>query len=118
MEQTYRELLSSLHCSEFGAPRSRIQSDLFITGRRWLLSQQFVLPQPCAFAHRVFHDAVFQRVEADHHQPSTRLQQLRRCLKQPPQVVQFAVHEYSESLKGPRRGMNSAFSLIHWPGRG
>src|SRR6266536_534132 len=57
-------------------------------------------------------------MEADHYQPATRFQQLRRRFQQFPQVVQFAVYEYSESLKGARRGMNSAFSLIHWPGRG
>src|SRR5712692_9008540 len=28
------------------------------------------------------------------------------------------VYEDSECLKGSRRGMNSSFGLIHWPGRG
>ena len=66
----------------------------------------------------IFYDAIFERVKTDHHHASTWLQNLRRRFQQRLQIVQFAVYEDSKSLKGSRRGMNSAFSLIHWPGRG
>src|SRR5437870_13188738 len=62
-----------------------------------------------------------QRVKADNHQPSTRFQHLRGNFQQRPQIVQFAVYEDSESLKGPGRRMNPVvlgLTQFHWPGRG
>ena len=77
---------------------------------------------PCArsISQRIFHDAIFQRVEADDHQPSARLQDLRRLLSHFSSCLrssQFTVHQNSECLKGPCRWMNTPFSLVHWPGR-
>ena len=78
---------NSFRCPQLRASRPRVRSDLFFTRRHWLFRQQLVLPQLRALSHRIFHDAVFQRVKADHHQPSTRFQQLRRCFEQPPQIL-------------------------------
>src|SRR5438876_3447717 len=110
-----------LRCPQFCAAGPRVAINLFFSGSYWLFCQQPVLPMLHALAYRVFHDAVFQGVKADHHQPSTRFQQLRRCIEQLPQVVQFTVYEYSESLKGPGRRMNPVVLVLtqfHWPGRG
>src|SRR5438309_10595830 len=110
--------LQSFGGSQLRAARPRIAIDFFFIGRHRLFRQQAVVTSFRAFAKSIFHDAVFQRVETDDHQPASRFQQPRGCFHQRPQVVEFAVYEDSESLKGARRGMNSSFRLIHWPGRG
>src|SRR4051812_14543953 len=54
-------------CPQFCAARPRVAIDLSFTSGHWLFCQQLVLTQLRALAHRVLHDAVFQRVKADHH---------------------------------------------------
>src|SRR5439155_5515070 len=98
--------------------RARIAINLFLSGSHWLFDQQPVVPLLYPFAEGIFYDAVLQRVKTDDDQPSSRFQHLRSGIQQRPQIVQFTVYEYSESLKGFRRGMNPSFCLIHWPGRG
>src|SRR4051812_13823898 len=58
------EHLNSLCGPKLRASGPRVRSDLVITGRQWLFRQQLVLPQLRAFTHRIFHNAVFQRVKA------------------------------------------------------
>src|SRR5260370_4048754 len=57
---------NSLRRPQFCAAGPRVAINLFFSGRHWFLCQQPVLPQLRALAHRIFHDAVFQRVKADH----------------------------------------------------
>src|SRR2546423_5473921 len=108
---------SSFHRPQFRTARPRIAINLFFFGSHWFLDQQPVVPLLCSFSEGIFDDAVLQRVKADDYQPSSRFQHLRGGVQQRPQIVQFTVYEYSESLKSFRRGMNPSFCLIHWPGR-
>ena len=109
---------NSFRCSQLRTARARIAINLFCFGSHWFLDQQPVVPLLNSFAEGVFDDAVLQRVKADDYQPSSGFQHLRGGVQQLPQIVQFTVYEYSESLKSLRRGMNPSFCLIHWPGRG
>src|SRR5258705_13732238 len=104
--------------TQFRAAGPRITINLFFAGGHWLFCEQPVVSLPHSITESIFDDAVLQRVEADHDQAPARLQQLRGCFEQVPQVVQFAVYEDSESLKGSGRRINSPLCLIHWPGRG
>src|SRR5579862_6476606 len=110
--------LNLFRCPQFRAARPRITIALPFSCRNWLFRQQTEVTHLCPFAEGIFYDAVLQRVETNHHHPSPWLQNLRRGFEQRLQIVQFAVYEDSKGLKGARRGMNSSFSRIHWPGRG
>ena len=56
------------------AARSRIAIDFFFARGHWLFRQQPVQALLRAFAHCILDDSVFERVKADYHQPSARLQ--------------------------------------------
>ena len=58
-------------------------------------------PSRLGLAKRILHQPVFQRVEADQHQPSSRLQQRWRALQQRPDLSQLIIHSNSKRLKGP-----------------
>src|ERR1022692_3924542 len=108
--------LSGLY--SFGRPhlaaaRPRIAIYLFPARRHRLLGQQPVAALLRTLAKRILDDSVFERMKADHHQPSARLQHSGRRLQQCLQIVQFTVYEYSESLKGSRRRMNPLMFPIH-----
>src|SRR5712691_1237847 len=110
--------LNSFRRPHLCAARPRIEIDLFLSGGHGLFRQQFVVTLLHAFAQGIFYDAVLQRVETDDHYSSARLQHPRGRVQQCPQVVQFMVYEDSECLESSRRGMNSSFGRVHWPGRG
>src|SRR5580700_4077740 len=111
-------LLNSFCHAHFRAARPRVTIDLCFASRHRLLYQQFVVTLFHSIAERIFDNAVFQRVEADDHQPPARFQYVRGCLQQLPQIVQFMVYEDSECLESSGRRMNPSFRRIHWPGRG
>src|ERR1017187_636614 len=96
-----------------GAARPRIAIYLFPARRHRLLGQQPVAALLRTLAKRILDDSVFERMKANHHQPSARLQHSGRRLQQCFQIVQFTVYEYSESLKGLRRRMNPLMFPIH-----
>src|ERR1017187_9137111 len=96
-----------------GAARPRIAIYLFPARRHRLLGQQPVAALLRTLAKRILDDSVFERMKANHHQPSARLQHSGRRLQQCFQIVQFTVYEYSESLKGSRRLMNPLMFPIH-----
>src|ERR1017187_3865079 len=96
-----------------GAARPRIAIYLFPARRHRLLGQQPVAALLRTLAKRILDDSVFERMKANHHQPSARLQHSGRRLQQCFQIVQFTVYEYSESLKGSRRRMNPLMFPIH-----
>src|SRR5258705_8311949 len=60
-------LLNSFCGSQLRAARPRIAIDLFFAGRHRLLGKQLVATLLRSFAERIFHNAVFQRVETDDH---------------------------------------------------
>lgn len=102
------------------AAAPRIAFDFLLCGCYWLFRQYL---QPTFFfsqLHRIFHDAVFQTVEADHHQPSAIFQDGRRCgcfsVYQRRDLVQLMVHEYAERLKSERRWMDAR--VFHCAGSG
>src|SRR3954466_4873459 len=112
-------LSNSFRRPQFRAASPRVTiAFLFGCGYRFFRQNPVVRVLIRALAEGILYDAVFQRVKANHYDSSTWFQNLRRCGKQRLQIVQFAVYEDSKSLKSSCRGMNSAFSLIHWPGRG
>src|ERR1017187_295230 len=86
--------------------RPGIAINLFFARRHRLFRQQPVPALLRTLAKRILDDSVFERVKADHHQPSTRLQHAGRHFQQCFQIVQFMVYEDSESLKGSGRRMN------------
>jgi hypothetical protein len=88
------------------ATRPWIAIDLFFAGLHRLFRQHVVDAALTAIAKSIFDDSVFQRVEADHYQPSARPKDLRRCLQQRLQIVQFAVYENSDCLESSGRRMN------------
>ena len=104
--------------SQFRAAGPRIAIALFSSCRNWLFRYDTEVTLLIPFAEGIFHNAVFQRMKTDDHYPPTWFQDPRRRFQQRLQIVQFTVYEDSESLKSSRRGMNSSFCLIHWPGRG
>ena len=67
--------------------------------------KDFINPLLRAFAHGILYQPVLERVEADHYQPSSGLQQPRCGLEQRLDLPQLSIHINSERLKGPRRRM-------------
>ena len=119
------------------AARPRIAIHFFITRRYRLLGQHLVPTAHRAFFDRVFGDPVFQGVEADDHQPPSWFKDAERyatplgfahwgpragCFSgyERSQIVQLTVYEYSDGLKGARRGMQMLLNApgFHWPGSG
>src|SRR6201999_2798622 len=89
---------------------------LFVTSHNRLLRQNLELFVPACFTERILHQPVFQRVEADQHQPPSRLQQRPRALEQRLNLSQLVIHSNPKCLKGPSRRMNLV--AFHWWGRG
>ena len=103
---------------ELRAACPRIAIALFFCCRKRLFRKQSHRGLPCCFPEGIFNDAILQRVKTDHHHASSWIQNPGRRIYQRPQIVQFAVYEDSERLKGSGRRMNSPLFRIHWPGRG
>ncbi len=99
--------LHSFGGAHLRAARPQISIYLFFARRHRLLGQQPVPALLRSLAKRILDDPVFERVKADHYQPSAWLQHPGRSLQQCFQIVQFTVYEDSESLKGSGRRMNS-----------
>ena len=110
--------LDLFRCPQFRAACPRIAIAFQFSCRHRLFGQHTEVALSGALAKCIFHDAIFQRMKADHHHASSWLQNPRRRFEQRLQIFQFAVYEDSKSLKSLSRGMNSTFGLIHWPGRG
>src|ERR1700721_2657331 len=104
--------------AHLGAARPRIALNLLFAGAHWLSPHQLVPTLSGTLSQRIFHNPIFKRVKADHHQPSARLQHSGSRHQQRFQIVQFTVYEYSESLKSSSRRMNPLMLIFHWPGRG
>ena len=94
--------LNSFRRPQFRAAGSRVTiAFLFRCRYRFFRQDPVVLVLIRAFAEGILYDAVLQRVKANHYDSPTWLQNLRRCLEQRLQIVQFAVYEDSKSLKSP-----------------
>src|SRR3954462_13817308 len=109
--------LKFFRCSSLRAARPRIAFDFLVPGRYRLLSKNAVDAATCALSHRVFHDAVLERVKTDYDQASARLKDLGRRVtaEQRLQVIQFTVYEDSDPLESQSRWMNSL--VFHCPER-
>src|SRR5256885_15361350 len=110
-------LSNSFRRSQLRAACARIAFDFLVSRRYRLLCKNAVSAITCALAHRVFHDAVFERVKTDDHQAASRLKHLGRRVtaEQRLQVIQFTVYEDSDTLESQRRWMNAA--MFHCPER-
>src|SRR5438270_2125670 len=103
--------------SQLRAACPRIAFDFLVSRRYRLLCKNAVSTITRALPHRVFHDAVFERVKTDDHQASARLEDLGRRVtaEQRLQVIQFTVYEDSDPLESQSRWMNSR--VFHCPER-
>src|SRR3954471_24794696 len=90
-----RSKLNSLRRSQLRAACPRIAFDFLVPCRYRLLCKDAVGAITCALSHRVFHDAVFERVKADDDQAPARLEDPGRRItaEQRLQVIQFTVYE-------------------------
>src|SRR6266849_3188118 len=92
--------------AHLGAARPRIAINLVFRCHHRFLREQTKVLVLRALTHCILDDPVFERMKADHHQPSARFQHPGRRLQQCFQIVQFPVYEDSESLKSSGRRMN------------
>ena len=60
--------------------------------------------RPSLRLERIFHQPVLQAMEADQHQPPSRLQQRPRALQQRSNLPQLIIHSNPDCLKGPVAG--------------
>src|SRR5439155_23301516 len=98
--------LAPFRGAQFSAARSWITAHFHVVCRYWLFRQQPVKTTLRARAQRIFHSAVFQRVEADDYQPAATPEHRRRRFQQRLQLFQLTVYEDSDRLESARRGMN------------
>ena len=92
---------------QFRAAGPRVAINLCLRRRHRLTREHVVDALRCAGAKRIFHLPVFQRMEADHHQPPFALEDSGRRVEQRPEVLEFMVYEDSDCLESFCRGMNS-----------
>src|ERR1035437_3776353 len=95
-----------LRCSQLRASRSRVPHLFLLFSDHRLLRQNLINAIASGLAERILHQPVLQRVEADQHQPSSRLQQRWRAFEQRPDLFQLVIHSNSKCLKGSCCGMN------------
>src|SRR5258708_36019378 len=88
------------------ASRPRIPHLLLLFSHNRLLRQNLKLLAPGRLTERILHQPVLQRMKADQHQPSSRLQQRPRALQQRLNLSQLVIHSNPKCLKGSRRRMN------------
>src|ERR1051326_6181821 len=98
---------NSFRRSQFRAACSRIAIDFTLRCRHRLARQDLVDALRCAAPERILHLPVFQRMEADHYQPPSVLEDFGRCFEQRPQVLEFMVYEDSDCLESFGRWMNA-----------
>src|SRR5688500_4708850 len=90
--------------AQLGAAGARIAPDLFVARHDRLLGQYLhELLAALEGAERMFHDAIFERMEADHDEPASGAQPPHGGRDEPIEPFELAVRPDPKRLKRPRR---------------
>src|SRR4029077_3131650 len=71
---------------------------------------------PAALGEERLHDAVFERMEGNHDEPSAGFEHALRCCERVDDLTEFIIHKHAQRLEGARRWMDLARPLMQHRG--